>query len=189
VVVAPVLCSPELIGVAMPATHGKPNLFIVHPEGCCEHALVRAAAWGDVTAAVQMRHDPEPAGMLTDLLEATTEDLIASGLETGRVRVAGWMREGLGDPGLVATARVERLVVDLRSRPTPGTGADGCVGPWLADVMEAARSVAVPVYVAVGCGAGVWAAEVVESGLGGVIAPVAEVQDWKSALRNAAYSA
>jgi predicted TIM-barrel fold metal-dependent hydrolase len=127
--------------------------------------------------------------MLTDLLEATTEDLIASGLETGRVRVAGWMREGLGDPGLVATARVERLVVDLRSRPTPGTGADGCVGPWLADVMEAARSVAVPVYVAVGCGAGVWAAEVVESGLGGVIAPVAEVQDWKSALRNAAYSA
>lgn len=199
-VVVPVRCSPDLIGAAIPSIHGKPVMFVVHPEGCCEEALVRAAAWSDVTAAVSLRANPDAVAGLEEMLEATTESLIASGVETGRVRLAGWMREGAGDPEVVPEVRIERLIADMRERPAlqqsgllrcacnDVDGDDGCVSPWLSDTLAAARSVAVPVYVAVGPGSSGWAAEIVEAGVGGVIAPAAEVQVWKGALRAAAFA-
>jgi hypothetical protein len=183
-------CDNSMIGEALPAAHGKPLMFVVHPEGCCEEALVQAAAWGDVTAAIPIRGPVGQASDFVEMLESATDALIQSGVETGRVRVAGWMQEGEGDPEQVAACRIERLVADLRSHGDRGRARAGepCVSSWLADALEAARSVAVPVYCALDPETLQWADEIVEAGIGGVIVPPDETQPWKAALRNAVWA-
>ncbi len=182
-------CHCEVIGEAVSSAHGKPVLFIVHPEGCCEKALVQAAAWGDVTAAVPVRGASDRATDFGEHLEQATEDLIEEGFETGRVRVAGWIAEGEGNPEALAECRIERLIVDLGgrlgSRPDQ---ASTILTPWLADALAAARSIAVPVYCAVGPDATHFAAEIIDAGIGGIVAPFEEVQPWKAALRRAVWS-
>ena len=182
-------CDCDMILDAVSSSHGKPLLFAVHREGCCEKTLVQSAAWSDITAAIPVRGASSDGSDFQAALEQATEELIEDGTETGRVRIAGWVQEGDGDPSLLAECHIERLIVDLRSRLSMETDTSGTlITPWLLDAVAAARSVAVPVYCVVSDQAMRLAPAIVEAGLGGVVTPVAEVQLWKSALRNALWS-
>lgn len=178
-------CDAGLIGDLTPAAHGKPLLFRVHPEGCCEEALIRAGAWGDITVATPIGPRGAAVHRFRESLEAATETLVADGLETGPVRVAGWTREGIEEPAWVAESSIERLVVEIKPQASrPGT----LLSPWLEEMLDAARSIAVPLYVAMEPSRLPWAADAVEAGIGGVFVPWPDVQPWKSALRTAAYA-
>ncbi len=184
-IVLAVGCDCDLVGEAVAGAHGKPLLFHVHPEGCCEKALVQAAAWADVTAAISIRGATRCGSDFGAAIERATEELIEEGVETGRVRVAGWVHEGDGDPDTFAECRIERLLVSLASRTADETTS--LMTPWLEDALAATRSVAVPVYCVLGDSLAHLAPDIVEAGFGGVVAPVAEVQTWKAALRNAVW--
>jgi len=169
-------CAPDAIPAAIQAAHGKPVAFAVHPEGCCEAAIARAAAMGDVTALLTVGAS---TASLTTFREAVREaiwQLAEAGVDTGRVRYGLLLREQSSDPASVLADGVERVAA---ATVGPDLG-----GEWLEALLDAARSVVVPVELVVQERSFVMAERILDLGVNGVIAPTHEVQLWKEALRN-----
>lgn len=170
-------CGPALIPAVVRAAHGKPISFSVDPGQECERALLTAATIGEVTAFLPLGDTSAPFDAFREALQEAAEELLVCGQETGRVRSGICLTEGVSPPELALAPGVERVVVRTRGRSLDGA--------WLQDLLEAARSVVVPVEVAVERMAASNAERVLDLGINGVIVPPPDVQRWKEALRKA----
>jgi hypothetical protein len=174
-------CDAQGIRETARASHGKPVTFAVHPEGCCGAALVEGAAQGDITAVLMVGSALGAVAAFREELERAAAALVTDGRDTGRVRVGVCATEDVTGPAAVLEAGVERLVVDACSGRLTGS--------WLEATLEAARSVLVPVEVALPGGRYDLAPNVLEQSVNGVIVPPEHVQPWKEALREAVATA
>lgn len=169
-------CAADAIPAVIQAAHGKPITFAVHPEGCCEGAIARAAAFGDITAMLTIGASTASLATFREAVREASWQLAEAGLDTGRVRYGVHLQEPTSDPTAVLAEGVERVAASTVSSE-PG-------GEWFETLLEAARSVVVPVEWVVQERGFVHAERVLELGVNGVIAPPHEVQLWKESLRN-----
>ncbi len=156
--------------------HGKPVAFAVHPEGCSEVGLAQAALLGDVTALLAPTGAADTLGAFRAAVEAASLALANEGLEFGYVRCGLLLREDISDPAAVLMPGVERIAAVMYRRDL--------AGPWLTDLLDAARSVVVPVEILLDAGYDALADQVLDLSINGVIVPPSDVQVWKEALRN-----
>lgn len=165
----------DLILATIQAAHGKPVSFCVHPEGCCESALIQAGALGDVTALLSPGTSAASVSGFRSVLDAVVYEALEAGEDPGRVRCGLRMMEDTSPPELVLEPGIERVAAIVRGEINKSV--------WLDELLDAARSVVVPVELELAAGLRRLADHVLDLGINGVIVAPSEVQLWKEALR------